>query len=114
MGCSPWGREESDTTEQLHFHLSVSCIGEGKGNPLQRSCLGNLRDRGAWWAAVCGIAQNQTRLKRLSSSSKHKWMTWLYESGESKGKRDWKYIFCIGISRSLPDSNLTPILDETW
>ena len=69
VGCSPWGREESDTTERLHFHFSLSCIGEGNGNPLQCSCLDNPRDRGAWWAAVHGVAQGQTRLKRLSSSS---------------------------------------------
>ena len=69
VGCSPWGREESDTTERLHFHFSLSCIGEGHGNPLQCSCLENLRDGGAWWAAVYGVAQSQTRLKRLSSSS---------------------------------------------
>ena len=69
VGCSPWGRDESDTTEQLHFHNSLSCIGEGNGNPLQCSCLKNPRDRGAWWAAVCGVAQSRTRLKRLSSSS---------------------------------------------
>ena len=56
-------------TEQLHFHFSFSCIGEGNGNPLQCSCLENPRDRGAWWAAVYGIAQSRTRLKRLSSSS---------------------------------------------
>ena len=69
MGCSPWGREESDTTERLHFHFSLSGIGEGNGNPLQCSCLENPRDRGAWWAAVYGVAQSRTRLKRLSSSS---------------------------------------------
>ena len=62
MGCSPWGRLESDTTERLHFHISLSCIGEGNGNPLQCSCLENPRDGGAWWAAVCGVAQSQTRL----------------------------------------------------
>ena len=69
VGCSPWGRCESDTTERLYFHFSVSCIGEGNGNPLQCSCLENPRDGGAWWAAVHGVAQSQTRLKRLSSSS---------------------------------------------
>ena len=69
MGCSPWGRWGSDTTERLHFHFSVSCIGEGNGNPLQWSCLENSRDGGAWWAAVYGVAQSQTWLKRLSSSS---------------------------------------------
>ena len=68
-GCSPWGREESDTTERLNFHFSLSCIGERNGNPLQCSCLENPRDGGAWWAAVYGVAQSWTRLKRLSSSS---------------------------------------------
>ena len=69
VGCSPWCLEESDTTERLHFHFSLSCIGEGNGNPLQCSCLENPRDWGAWGAAVSGITQSQTRLKRLSSSS---------------------------------------------
>ena len=69
MGCSPWGREESDTTERLHFYFSLLCIGEGNGNPLQCSCLENPRDGGAWWAAIYGVAQSWTRLKRLSSSS---------------------------------------------
>ena len=58
VGCSPWGRSESDRTERLHFHFSPSCIGEGNGNPLQCSCLENPRDRGAWWAAVCGVAES--------------------------------------------------------
>ena len=69
VGHSPWGLEEYDTTEQLHFHFSLSCIGEGHGNPLQCSCLENPRDGGAWWAAVYGIAQSWTQLRRLSSSS---------------------------------------------
>ena len=70
MGCSPWGREESDMTERLHFHFSLSCIGEGNGSPLQCSFLENPRDGGAWWAAaVSGVTQSRTRLKRLSSSS---------------------------------------------
>ena len=63
VGRSPWSLEESETTEQLHFHFSLSCIGEGNGNPLQCSCLENPRDRGAWWAAVYGVAQNRTQLK---------------------------------------------------
>ena len=67
--CSPWGCWGSDTTEQLHFHLSLSCIGERNGNPLQCSCLENPRDGGAWWAAIYGVAQSRTRLKLLSSSS---------------------------------------------
>ena len=69
VGCSSWGHEELDTTERLHFHFSLSCFGEGNGNPLQRSCLENPRDGGAWWAATYGVAQSQTRLKRLSSSN---------------------------------------------
>ena len=67
--CSPWGFEESDTTERLHFHFSPSCIGEGNGNPLQCSCLENPRFRGAWGAAIYGVTQSPTRLKRFSSSS---------------------------------------------
>ena len=69
VGCSPWGHEESDRTQRLPFHFSLSCIGEGNGNPLQCSCLENPRDGGAWWAAVNGVTQSRTRLKRLSSSS---------------------------------------------
>ena len=71
VGCGPRSREESDTTERLRFHFSLSCIGEGNGNPLQCSCLENPRDWGAWWAAVYGVAQSRTRLKRLSSSCSH-------------------------------------------
>ena len=56
-------------TERLHFPFSLSCTGEGNGNPLQCSCLENPRDGGAWWAAIYGVAQSRTRLKRLSSSS---------------------------------------------
>ena len=74
VGCSPWGRWGSDTTERLHFHFSLSCIGEGHGNPLQCSCLENPRDGGAWWAAVYGVAQNRKRLKWLSSSSSQFWL----------------------------------------
>ena len=69
VGYSPWGRYKLDTTERLHFYFSLSCIGEGNGNPLQCSCLENPRDSGAWWAAVCVVAQSRTQLKRLSSSS---------------------------------------------
>ena len=63
VGCSPWGREESDMTERFPFHFSLSCIGEGNGNPLQCSCLETPRDTGAWWAAVYGVTQSRTRLK---------------------------------------------------
>ena len=62
VGCIPWGREKSDMTERLHFNFSLSCIGEGNGNPLQCSRLENPRDRGAWWAAIYGVTQSGTRL----------------------------------------------------
>ena len=75
VGCSPWGGWGSDTTERLHFHFSLSCIGEGNGNPLQCSCLENPRDGGAWWAAVYGVAQSQTRLKW--QQQQHSWFTML-------------------------------------
>ena len=66
VGCSPWGRWGLDTTERLHFRFSLSCIGEGNGNPLQCSCLENPRDGEAWRAPVYGVTQSQTRLKWLS------------------------------------------------
>ena len=67
------------TREGLHFHFSLSCIGEGNGNPLQGSCLENPREGGAWWAAVYGVAQSWTRLKWLSSSSSSS-SYWVYKS----------------------------------
>ena len=79
VDCSPWVRYKSDTTEWLHFHFSLSCIGGGNGNPLQNFCLENPRDGGAWWAAVYGVAQSRTQLKRLSSSSR------IWEVREVKG-----------------------------
>ena len=79
VGYSPWGRQESDMTEQLHFHFSLSCTWEGNGNPHQCSCLENPRDGGAWWAAVYGVAQSRTRLKWLSSSSSRDcWIIWYF------------------------------------
>ena len=72
-GLQSMGLLESDMTERLHFHFSLSCIGEGNGNPLQCSCLENPRDGGAWWAAISWVAQSRTRLKRLSSSSSLLW-----------------------------------------
>ena len=96
VGCSPWGREESDTTEQLHFHFSLSCVGEGNGNPLQCSCLENPRDGGAWWAAVSGVAQSRTQLKRLSSSSS---VVGIIQSTENlnrqKGRGRMHYFFAL-------------------
>ena len=72
---------ELDTNERLPFHFSLSCIGEGNGNPRQCSCLENPRDGGAWWAAVYGVTQSQTRLKWLSSSSsniRHTGCRWVH------------------------------------
>ena len=77
-GCTLWGREESDTTERLHFHFSLSCI-EGNSNPLPCSCLENPRDGEAWWAAVYGVAQSRTWLKWLSSSREGE--TFMLEGG---------------------------------
>ena len=69
VGCSPRGREESDMTDWFPFHFSLSCIGEGNGNPLQCFCLENPKDGEAWWAAVYGVTQSRTRLKQFSSNS---------------------------------------------
>ena len=69
VGCSPWGRLESDTTERLHFHFSLSCIGEGNGNPLQYSCLENPRAGGAWWAAVYG----ESDTTEVTSQQRQQW-----------------------------------------
>ena len=68
VGCSPWVHKEPDTTKRLHFHFSLSCIGEGNGNPLQCSCLENPRDSRAWWAAVYGVAESRTRLKSTEAT----------------------------------------------
>ena len=80
------GSQESDTTEWLHFHFSLSCIGEGNGNPLHCSCLESPIDGGAWWAAVCGVAQSRTRLKRLSSSKFRK-----FSGGHKTGKGQFSF-----------------------
>ena len=70
VGCGPWvTKSRTRLSDFTFFHFSLSCIGEGNGNPLQCSCLENPRDGGASWAAISGVAQSQTRLKRLSSSS---------------------------------------------
>ena len=108
VGCSPWGRRGSDMTERLHFHFSLSCIGEGNGNPLQCSCLENPRDGGAWWAAIYGVTQSQTRLKWLSIAiwNLERWYWWTNLQGsngdtdlekrrvgtgeEGEGGMDWK------------------------
>ena len=83
VGCSLWGCKESDMTEHLHFHFSLSCTAEANGNPLQCSCLENPRDGGVWWAAIYGVTQSLTQLKWLSSS--------LGENQESY-PLDWKWL----------------------
>ena len=92
VGCGPWGHEEPDTTERLHFHFSLSCIGEGNGNPLQCSCLENPRDGGAWWASVYGVTQSRTRLKWLSSSSSSNsmgiWISYWWSDLDSNSKEN--------------------------
>ena len=95
VGYSPWGREELDVTERLHFHFSLSCIGEGNGNPFQCSCLENPRDGGAWWAAIYGVAQSWTQLKRLSSSSNPCPVSYLEGNFTSRGIIPESYPYLI-------------------
>ena len=112
----PWteesGRLQSmgslrDTIERLHFHFSLSCIGGGNGNPLQCSCLENPRDGGALWAALYGIAQSRTWLKRLSSSS---------SKAELRGLSEKPLTCCLTpcnprqSSPTTPTTPLTPLL----
>ena len=96
-GCSPWGREESDMTKRLHFHFSLSCTGEAHGNPLQCSCW-RIPGTGAWWAAVSGVAQSRTRLKRLSGSSSSSMYIRLADSFR-----------CTAGTNTTLESNQTPI-----
>ena len=90
VGCHLWGRTGPGMTERLSFHFSLSCIGEGNGTPLQRSCLENPRDEGAWWAAIYGVAQSRTRLKWLSSSSS---MLVLENKVESVPCLPWEFLW---------------------
>ena len=99
MGC-----KESDMTERLHFHFSLSFIGEGNGNPLQCSCLENPRDGGAWWAAICGVAQSQTRLKRLSRSSSS-------SSSSMPAAMSSVYFLCLESKEIKP---VNPIGNHPW
>ena len=90
LGYSPWGHEESDTTERLHFHFSLSCIGEGNGNPLQCSCLENPRDGGAWWSDLAAAAANRRWLK--SYHEKLKIFMAPYKNPKLPSQRDTKHI----------------------
>ena len=98
LSYSPWGREESDTTERLHFQFSLACIGEGNGNPLQCSCLENPRDKEAWWAAFHWVAQSRTRLKRLSRCFSGTLLLFWWSSG------------CLAIWSLVP----LPFLNPAW
>ena len=123
-GLQSMGSLESDTTEWLHFHFSLSCIGEGNGNPLQCSCLENLRDGGAWWAAVYGVIQSQTRLKRLSNlvNTSIKTMRKLFWCGNwSYSYRLWTeykvWSYLKYIHRDFPVAQTVknlPARQETW
>ena len=111
VDCSPWSREESDTTERLHFHFSRT--GEGNGNPFQCSCLENPRMGEPGGLAVYGVAQSRTQLKRLSSSSSssssssietrllHSWIL-LLVSTYTKMKMTIK-VFCVHEKNSNGD-----------
>ena len=110
VGCSPWGRKESDMTERLHFHFSLSCSGEGNGNPFQCSCLENPRDGGAWWTAVYGVTQSRTWLKRLSSSSK--WCYWGFPGGsvvKNPPANAGVKALIAGLGRSPGEGNSNPL-----
>ena len=107
VGCCPWGREESDITEWLHFHFSLPCIGEGNGNPLQCSRLENPRDRGAWWVALCGIAQSQTQLKWLSSSSSRWIHVFTGDHPNLRQERLWKTLWHAQTKLNLGVTTIT-------
>ena len=102
VGCSPWGHQELDTIERLHFHFSLSCTGEGNGNPLQCSCLENPRDSGAWWAAIYGVAQSRTQLKQLSSSSSSS--TFSHRAAQGERWRSREFTGCSHEGTLLRDS----------
>ena len=125
VDCSAWGRGELDTTERLHFCFSLSCVGEGNGNPLQCSCLENPRDGGAWWAAVYGVTQSWTQLKWLSSSSSQyscwriSWTASLagYSPWGCKGsdKTEWLTL-SFTFTLITPEERLVPslVLNAAW
>ena len=122
-------------TERLHFHFSLLCIGEGNGNLLQYSCLENPRDRGAWWAAVYGVTQSRTRLKRLSGSSSSVYMflpeqrslagysPWSHKESEKNRTRTQQHTNQVYICQSQPASfqketetqkQITCIISHCW
>ena len=94
-------------TEQLHFHFSLSCIGEGNSNPFQRSCLENPRDGGAWWAAIYGVAQRRTRLKQLSSSSSYLWASLVAQTVKNLPTMRETWILSLGWEDLLEEGMAT-------
>ena len=105
-----------DTIERLHFHFSLSCIGEGNGNPLQRSCLENPKDGGAWWAAVYGVAQSWTRLKRLSSSSSSMSPKKEKSSQANRKQKEQRSLGAKGSAQLWPAGRgqLSPTMARNW
>ena len=108
VGCSPWGRWESDLTERLRFDFSLSCIGEGNGKPLQYSCLENPRDGECWWAAIYRVAQSRTRLKQLSSSSNLGLKMHTILRGQWRGQIGKRYDKCITEWNAVGRGGITP------
>ena len=115
VGCGPWGCWESDMTEQLHFHFSLSCTGEGNGNPLQCSCLENPRDGRAWWAAVYGMkwlssSSSSSMLKHVSVLCSFSWLNNISSHGYTT--------FCLSIHQLIDNwicwSTLEIIAQEEW
>ena len=111
VGFSLWGRWELDTTQWLYFHFSLSCPGEGNGNPLQCSCLENPRDGGAWWAAIYGVAQSRTRLTRLSSSSSSSGK-WNRQVTEGKILPDSTWHEVLRIVKAIESENRTVVTGD--
>ena len=105
-GLQSMGSLELDTTERLPFHFSLSCIGEGNGSPFQCSCLENPRDGEAWWAAVYGVAQSWTRLKRLSSSSSRTWKKPRCPSTDKWIMKLW-YIYTMEYYSAIKETHLS-------
>ena len=114
-GCRLWGCMELDTTERLHFHFSLSCIGEGNGNPLQCSCLENPRHGGACQAAVYGVAQSWTRLRRLSSSSNVSFHVTLSKHLTLSSPLPMSIsLFSVSVSPLLPCKSIFLIQGQNW
>ena len=112
VGCSPWGHAELDTTEWLHFHFSLSCIGEGNGNPLQCSCLENPRNGGAWWAAVYGVAHDWSNLAAAAAAARLN-LIFLWENAHRWILRAYFYrnhCYPQNISRSIQNQDYF----KTW